>query len=258
MYLKKIVFLLLSVVSVQVFGCHCGIVRLLDYYQGAEFVASAKILAIQPDKQNQDYHDIDIEIIELYKGKSINKLKITSVQNSSCAFYTSPGSTWLIFASKGKDGDLTFGSCSGSLQMDRKFNDPRYPTADRNYSRSVAMKLEALNHIKAYEKIAVNEFDLMVNGSQGCTQSFKGVNLTSRVAVYELKVSANLVVEDVKALQPFDDKNLSKELINCLKQSLRVRAREITKLPKGVSLLLIYYYYPEEGENKGFISDWNL
>lgn len=71
---------------------------MIDRVANAEFIATAKILRITPDEENPNLHNIEIEIVDLFKGKNTPNLKIYSALNSSCAFYTPENTSWLIFA----------------------------------------------------------------------------------------------------------------------------------------------------------------
>tara|TARA_R110002124_G_scaffold2112_2_gene13977 strand:- start:10637 stop:10837 length:201 start_codon:yes stop_codon:yes gene_type:complete len=52
------------------------------------FIAKDKILKVTVNKENEGLHDIEIEIIHLFKGENISKLKIYSALNSSYQFFT--------------------------------------------------------------------------------------------------------------------------------------------------------------------------
>lgn len=118
-------------------------------FQQSQFVAKAKILKVTPDSANNDYHDADIELITLYKGERRAKIKILSVRNSSCFFLPSVNSTWIIFVSV-SGGTLSFGSCSGSLELDRVFDTAQYPNAGENYSKKIALKQQVLEYLSSH------------------------------------------------------------------------------------------------------------
>lgn len=254
----KILVCLFVLVYTSSFGCRCSTNTTLEYYRGADFVATARIVTIQPDSQNQRYHDITIDIITLYKGEPIDSLKITSILNSSCAFYTPEGSTWLIYASKDSNGVLSFGSCSGSLQLDRQFDETKYAGLTRNYAERIRLKEETLNYLKAHKDVANNPYKLTVNYTDDCINIFKGFQVTNRMAIYEVKVSANFAIKNIQVPRSFNNKDLSARIIDCLKQNLRISSKELPELPKDTSLLLIYYYYPGQENHQSFISQWDL
>lgn len=256
-WLVSISFFLLPLKSI---GCDCVTTTLINHFQYSEFVATAKIVKIQPNKQNEDYHDIEIEIINLYKGKFITSLQIQSVQRSSCAFYTPAGSTWLIFASRDNNGFLSFGACSGSLQMDRQFDTILYPGLDKKYAASIALKLGALAFLKKYESITSNQYHLNLSLSQSSLDSLKGFNTNNRLAVYKVKISEKLTVAGIKTLTGFDNREMSVKLLACLRKNLLVQPKDkkLKTIPKATSLILIYYYYPAEAGYPGFITTYDL
>ena len=64
---------------------------------------------------------------------------------TSCSFFTALNTTWLIFASKDKDGILKFGYCSGFLNIEKNLN-------------SVQRKINVLKYINlchVYHRISI-------------------------------------------------------------------------------------------------------
>lgn len=244
----------------KVFACSCGIVPLMDRIPMSDFIATAKILKISPDKENSELHNIEIEIINLYKGQPTKYLKIHSVLNSSCAFYTPENSEWLIFASKNKSGDLSFGYCSGAKRLDRKFDSDRYPHAEKNYKKSIELKLQVLEYLKNYEIQTSNEFELITSFSNGCLKNFKGYEVeTDRFALYELTIEIDLSIIEVKALKEFDNDNLKSDLLNCVKESVKVYTRKKeTEISNNTKIIIGLYYYASERGNESFIGLFDL
>lgn len=232
----------------------------MDRIPMSDFIATAKILKISPDKENSNLHDIQIEIIDLYKGQHTSNLKIYSALNSSCAFYTPENSEWLIFASKNKNGDLSFGYCSGTKQIDRKFNSERYPYAEKNYKKSIELKLQVLEYLKKSELQTSNEFGLRTSFSNGCLKEFKGYEVkTDRFALYELTVESDLSISEVKALKEFDNENLKNDLLNCVKESVKVYTRnKETDISNKTKIIIGLYYYASEKGNESFIGQFDL
>ena len=184
--MKGLLLSLLMLVSVETFGCYCGFTPFLETYQRSDFIATAKISKVIQDNKNENYHDIEIEGINVYKGTPLNRLKIESSLNSSCAFLPSENTTWLIFASKDQNGFLSFGSCSGSIQIDRQFDLVEYPNLDIKYKKSVDLKLEALNFLKRSNISTVNKFNLITNDYSICSDDLKGFKEKNRFAVFDI------------------------------------------------------------------------
>lgn len=256
--MKKLLLFLLILISIETFGCSCGFTPLLEKYQRSEFIATAKILKVIQDDKNQDYHNIDIELINLYKGASTNKLKIISALNSSCSFLPSENTTWLIFASKDHNGSLSFGFCSGSEQIDRQFDLVKYPNLDAKYKKSIDLKLEALSYLRGSKISSVNKFNLITNDYRICSDDLKGFKEKNRFAVYELEVNQDLTIGKIKALKKFNNRKLSKKLTYCLQNNLQINTKRIQTIPEKTKLLLIYFYYLADEKNQSFITTWDL
>ncbi len=244
----------------KIFACSCAIVPLMDRISMSNFIATAKILKISPDKENSSLHDIEIEIIDLYKGQATSHLKIYSALNSSCAFYTPENSEWLIFASKNKNGNLSFGYCSGAKRLDGKIDSKKYPHAEKNYKKSIELKLQVLEYLKNSEIQTLNKFGLRTSFFNDCLKSFKGNEVkTDRFALYELTVENDLSISEVKALKEFDNDNLKTDLLNCVRESVKIYTRKKeTEISNRTKIIIALYYYASERGNESFIGRFNL
>lgn len=257
--MKKILtIIIILTISSQSFACSCRIVPLLERIANSEFVAKAKILNIQPNENDKNLHDIEIDILELYKGDNIRNLKIYSVSNSSCSFFTPENTTWLIFANKNKNGELSFGFCSGAQQLDRKFDSEKYANSKENFKKSFELKLQVLEYLKNKDIEPLNEFDLRVSFSYKCLKNFKGFkDVTERFALYELTIAKDLSLIDVKSIKEFDNDNLKDDLLKCLKESFitDINKKEINNDTK---IIIGLYYYSDEKGNNSFIGQLDL
>ncbi|MES2874576.1 MAG: hypothetical protein V4708_12700 [Bacteroidota bacterium] len=256
--MKALLLFFLMIISIRSFGCTCGIIPLIDNYQHSDFIATAKILTVVQDASNKDYHDIEVALINVYKGTPIKKLKIHSWLMSSCAFLPDENTTWLIFASKNQEGSLIFGSCSGSVQVDRHFDLVQYPNLDIRYKNSMNLKLDVLSFLHENKISSINKFDVGLIDSRICTEYLKGFIEKNRFAIYEVDVNQDLTVGEVKVLKSFDNKNLSEMLTNCLQTNLQINTKNRKTIPEKTKLTIIYFYYPSDGKSPGFISTWDL
>lgn len=255
---KLVVLFLFVIVSIEVFACKCSTPGLTDNFKNSEFVATAKIINIQPDTTNQDYHNIEIEIIDLYKGVAIKKLKIHSILNSSCSFYTEKNSTWLIFAST-FNKILSFGFCSGSIQLDRKFDLAEYPNLDVNYKKTNDLKLEVLKWLNQNNITLQNEFDVSVIRDVNCYNTLKGFKGKDKdFAVLEFEINEELKIGNVKLDKKFKNAKLSKEILKCSKGDIKISHKTLKTLPRKTKLYAIYYFYPADPTNKSFVSNYDL
>ena len=77
----------------------------------------------------------EIEILDLFKGKHIKTIMFYSDFSDFCSLTVSENTTWLVFSNKGKAEIMEFGYCSGSTELDIKFDkyeSEKYPNAENN------------------------------------------------------------------------------------------------------------------------------
>lgn len=249
--MRKVFLLIIFFVATNIVSaCVCGIESLLERYQRSDFIATAKILKIYPDRLDKDYHIIEIEISNIYKGNPITSLKIRSAFDSSCSFFTPEDSAWLIFASKEKDGELSFGRCSGSIQLDKKFDLKEYPNAIKDLNRKVEASLSVLQFLKDNNIKDVNKYNLYVSSKINYMSDFKNFEGGSGdgIAIYELDVDKDLRINKIKALKKFDDNNLTKIIKKGVKKNLRV-VNYRDKSPAGKSKIICICYTYSSGQN---------
>ncbi|HMI05358.1 MAG TPA: hypothetical protein VK541_22910 [Pedobacter sp.] len=198
---KLLVLLAMLMISAEAYACRCSNAPLTDYYQQSQFVAKAKILKVTQDPSNEEYHDAEIELITLYKGERLKKIKIRSVMKSSCSFLPKANTTWLIFASI-REGMLSFDLCSGSLQTDRKFIPPYDTRHLKNYREYIELKQEALEYLRDHN-IDPNPQGLDVSNS--ALESIRGYKNKSNFAVFQIEVNADLSMAGIKVLKKFQN-----------------------------------------------------
>ncbi len=227
----------------------------MENYQRSEFVAVVKILKVTPDPNNDTYHTLEIETLNRYKGEASTLLRINTYANTSCAFSIPENTTWLVFASMGDNNILGFGPCSGSQQIDRYLEDARYPRAAANYKRSLDLKQEVLSYLKKNELVEVNPYNLtLFDIGIHETTTFKGFDNQNRFAVYELDVNEDLSIDKVTALQSFDNPKLAQLFSEHLRKNARINNKFRKSIPTKTKLIMIYYYYPAEGNDQSFVS----
>ena len=252
------IFFIIIFYSNLAFSCVCGQSKLIDRFQKSEFVAKVKLLKVKNIENDFEYQNAEIEILELYKGEKLKTIKIHAALNSSCSLYVPENSTWLIFAQM-YNGVLSFGYCSGSKQIDRNLNSKEYPNAQKNYNESIERKLLVLKNLKKYNIQKSNEFDLKISYSKPCQNDFKSFEVNKeKIAIYEIDVNRDLSIKKVKALREFDNPKLSKEILTCLSENIKVDTKKIKQISKRTKIIIVYYYYPAEDKNQSFISDIDL
>jgi len=256
--MRQITIIAFLFFSIKIFACDCVERTLLQKVQNCDFIAIGKILKISPDKENPDYHNIQIELKNVYKGQQITSLKILSILNSSCSFFTPENSTWLIFASYDKNKILSFGKCSGSLEIDRKFASKKYPYAESNYKKMFSLKMEVLEFLKMKNIQSTNPYNLEISYCQNCWNVFKGFNIKNKFAIYEATINRDLSINKIIPLKEFNNQELKTKMFDCIKNNLVIYRNNNAILPIQSKLILIYYFYPADKKYPSFISIYDL
>ncbi len=265
--MKALFTLLLALMGHQVFACVCFPMKLMERYIRSDFVATAKIIDIARDGQNEDFHTAEISIATLYKGSAINSLRIYTSLNSSCGFYTPKNTTWLIFASKNNSGDLVFGSCSGSEQVDktydseyfvRKYTEEELIAIRAKRYKTIQQKLEVLQYIKDSDLYPTNEYRLKTYFMDECLWQPRSFTITTPpYAFYELAVDTNLKIKMIKPLKELGNAPLDAALLNCIKEHTILRGPKNKKsIPTDTKLTLCLYFYEGTDTYESFVSSF--
>jgi hypothetical protein len=233
------------------FACSCASELVVNNFQKSQFVAKAKLIKITPDPANEDYHDAEIQIIELYKGEHLAKIKIASLRNTSCSFMPQENSTWIIFASVWQ-GKLSFGMCSGSLHLDESFDPTLYPNAAKNHARTVKLKEDVISFLK---ERSISDPNLsLIRPYLPELGTFKGYKNKNRFAAFQVDVNADFSIAAIKQLEKFENRELNTLVLNSLKKNLKLSGMRGKPLAKPERIILFCYYYDEEGSNQSFLS----
>ena len=235
--------------------------KVIDRYANSDFVATVNVLNVDSEK-DENYLNLQIEILELYKGNQTDLLKIPK-SRGTCGIYTPENTKWLIFASKDKNGNLTFGYCSGAKQINKKFDSKRlkkYPHVEIDHKRNIERKIELLRYLKKEKIKPQNEFKLHSSFSLESMKKFKGYEVNKdKFALYELTIDKDLSVLTVKELKAFDNEKLSMELLEFISENVSIgRKGKLNEIPEQTKIVLGLYYYPPEEENASFIGTFAL
>jgi hypothetical protein len=235
----------------------------LYYLEQAHFVATIKVLKVKQDSTNSDYHQVKIQINELFKGDSTTHLKLQSRLHSSCGFLIPENTEWLVFAEKNANGELEFNSCSGQENLNFPYSRQdsfNYPNLYKNYQNSVNRKLAMLRLLKSKQINPNNEYNLGLSVPRYFKDTLKGYTLPdASIAVYRIKVNTDLSIASIKTVQSFPNKEMRKRMMQIFKNDLKVVApNKQTSILKPTELILDYYYYAKEGIHQSFISPRDL
>ena len=245
----KLLFFILFFQVGQILACSCNTQELLSRASRADFIASAKIESIKPDPDNSEYHILQIQILELYKGQNIQKIKLHSHLNSSCAMLIEEDSLWLIFADKNKDGALSFGRCSGSNQLDRKFDEEKYPGLMEGYAKRMMAKQLMLAEAK--EVLIDSDIYYSWTVRNNWRPEFKDWYLKENsVGFYELVIDENFKVMQVISVKGFDDSKHNEKFLESLKRNISLYSFSRNENIQRRTSLIIGFYYGKRGKGK--------
>lgn len=242
MKLYPLLFLFFAMLVNSAQACKCGILPLLDNYQKSAFVGTARIIKVTGDPANNGQEILEIDINKLYKGDPIKKIKASS-RAGSCGFMISENSNWLIFATL-NNGELSFGFCSGSMQLDEVM----LPTLKGHYKRQLATTLDALDFI-VKNKVSSNKPD-SIYARESCIANLTGLKYEDGFAVYEVKLQKDLSIKEVSMLKGFQNKELSDKIAACLKSTLEINSIAAGSVPEKMRLIFMYYF-KETGSGDG-------
>lgn len=98
------------------YACYCSSTLIVDY-QTANFVAAVRIIKnYKNSPDTNDYYKADIEIIDLYKGKSIKSIYILGSNGNntynSCGTFIKEGEVRLIFGNFNKENNMSTYLCT--------------------------------------------------------------------------------------------------------------------------------------------------
>jgi hypothetical protein len=240
---KRFHLLLLLFLPATTYACECTIASAVTKFQLSEFVAKAEIVQITPDPLNSDYHDATIKIITSYKGEHLSKIKIRSKLNSSCSFLPSENSTWIIFAGMG-DGILSFGACSGSLDIGRTFDPIQYPNLARDYSKDINLQESVISFLSENKIFNPNPSLLWVSYKDfGYLRRYRNNNSFS---VFQIDVNTDLTIAAVKQLKRFRNRKLNRLVYDNLKETLKFSSSHFIEPPLRPSKVILFFFFTQE------------
>jgi hypothetical protein len=223
----KFLFLYLILLSQHVFACSCDGQSPLINIARSDFVAKVNILNVSPDINDSNFSDVEIGILDLYKGDETSLLKNYSVSESMCGIETLKDTTWLIYANRNNNGYLNYDLCTGSKQLDKKFKSYKYPNAQDKYDKYMESKLELLEYLKDEDIQFNDELGLRPYFSKECLKDFNGIEVkTHRFSLYEITIDDELNILMVEPIKEFDNEDLHEDLLTCVNKSVKIYQKD--------------------------------
>ncbi|RZK76686.1 MAG: hypothetical protein EOO92_14225 [Pedobacter sp.] len=228
MKFKLTLCLLISLIYFSASACVCDNVIITKQFQRANLVAKIKILTITQDTLNADYHNADIEILDLYKGQHIKKIKVFTWLKSSCGFLPEAGSTWLVFASF-FNNRFSFGYCNSTL-VDSN------PDEKENYKDKTILQLEALKFLKNDNITHPNPYNVRVYNLN--LSSTKAIKEQNRFAIYLVQINQKSSTPKIKALRKFSARASNKLVEKAISHAKFSRE----PLTRTTEMILVIYH----------------
>ena len=256
--MRIVTTIIIILFSIRGYACECAPRSTMEKLESSDFVARVNINDIARDPVNQEYLNLDVEILNIFKGEFDKDLKILT-NESMCNVNASKGSEWLVYASYDKNNQLSFGYCSGSIQLDKNFSSEKYPKAEENYRNSTDRKLDLLNFLN--EKRVINESSphIIQELPGECFDNLKGYKgKTGEFAVYEIWINEDLSVEKINQIKEFSDPKLNQKLDKCLNKISFQKSDQTGKIAFKYKKIIPIFFYEEEEENPSFVSLWDL
>lgn len=257
--MKLFLVAILLITFSETSACSCITLPFDQHYQQSDFIAVAKISNIDSSLHERDQRDIEIEIITLYKGPMITKLKIDNHLRTNCGIYTPLNSTWLIFANKNKEGTFSFGDCSRSVQLD-KVESRYYDTLSRSrFEASLSRMLNVLEFLKKYQNTFIRETNVQVHEKTWSDSSLKGFDEQAyNFAAYELIVEPEQTEHQIKTLKPFQNEVLTKSIQGHLKTAKVNPYSKEMPIRSAQRILILFFFYAKEDVHPSFVSRFFL
>lgn len=236
-------------------ACDCVVYPFDHHYQQSDFIAVAKIINVDSSLHEKDQRDIEIEIITLYKGISVKKLKIENHLKTTCGIYTPLNSTWLIFANRNKEGTLSVGSCSRSVQLDSTAH-PHFDAQSKSrFDASISRMLYVLEFLKEHPYTFTGTTNVIMSGNSWQDTSLKGFEEpANNFAAYELISEPGQTSNQIKTLKSFENKLLTESIKERLKTAKVYPYPKNTQADSAHKLLILFFFYAKEKEYPSFVS----
>ncbi len=257
--MKGLLTIFFTFLIAKTFGCDCITEPFAVQYQRSDFIAVAKIISIDAGEANADYSDIEIDIITLYKGNPVTKLKMESPLKSGCGVNAQLNSVWLIYAGKTPNGSLAFGDCSNPVRLDQPeadIYDDKYKTRRQQFVDRTFKLLDFLKEAKL--SIAV-ETTANVHLFRDTINLLKGFEEPAyNFSAFELLFNTGSELEEIKVLKEFNNSILAEQI---KRQLVQATVRHNSNSPiekKERRFLVLLFFYPPEGEYQSFVSQYFL
>lgn len=257
--MKGLLTIFFTFLIAKTFGCSCVTAPFAVQYQRSDFIAVAKIISIDTGDANTYYSDIEIDIITLYKGNPVTKLKMESPLKSGCGVNAQLNSVWLIYAGKTPDGSLAFGDCSNPIRLDQPEADIYDDKYKMRRQQFVDRTFKVLDFLKEAKLSIAVETTANVHLFRDTINLLKGFEEPAyNFSAFELVFDKELELEEISVLKEFNNSTLAKRLKEQLLQATIKHSGNSPIEKKVRRFLVLFFFYPPEKEYQSFVSYYFL
>lgn len=240
--------------TIGAFACDCNERGITEKFVQSDFVAHAKVIKIYKNETAEEIYKADIRIYELYKGEKLESVYVygrsDEKMGSSCSIQIPENTELMIYAHRDEQGRYGIGMCSGLLYL----NNGATPQATKK------REFEILETFKRNNIHFTDPVDYHDNGYlYGVLKKFDGITLEKNFAIYQITFQPDLSIKNIEIISGFDDE-IDAELLDLIRQVewTSDHQGQRDKVPENSRFLLGIYFYPAEGENKSFLSQFYL
>jgi len=234
------------------FACKCTNQSIENKFIQSDFVAKIKMLKKYPNKENSSFYKADIQVLDLYKGDTIESIFIygnyKDSQESACWIYTDKNEILIVYGLKAiKNYQLDI--CASILRLNKKSNSDA--TNERYQKEQKILEILKLNKVNF-----INKIKFSIDDFHKFSRKSYGIKLEKNFAIYELTFKENLSVKCIKVIEGFNNK-IERKIKKFLKKtnwSSTIDLVNNSKVPKN-SKTLVIIYYKEEKDNKGYVTE---
>nr|WP_295921805.1 hypothetical protein [uncultured Dyadobacter sp.] len=225
----------------------------MDKYVRSDFVARVTVVKNFPNQGSSFFYESNIVIKQLFKGNNVKSILIEGSSDgkkrSSCDIYFKEGTEMLVYANLDSAGKYTFNSCSGY----RVLNHSKFAGEGR--------ELEMLDFLDR-NKIRTTDKTFYGANLYDKLKTLRDINTTKTFGIYEITFTKDLRIDTIRTVTGFSPE-LDNQLISILSEARWVSDRILidglkNTVPPGSKLLFGFYYYPAQGNDARFISQWDL
>ncbi|WP_046755266.1 hypothetical protein [Kordia jejudonensis] len=248
------ILILFLLFSINGYACKCFTSPIHYKFTQADFVGKIIVKKIYTNKGRERYYKADIEIKELYKGNETKSIYIHGNNgrdfNDSCDIFIDEGQEVLVYLKKHDNGSYYLETCSEPIFLNKA--DTIEFIKKRNHK-----KIQILRALKSKNIDFTNTIKFSAKDLDIFLRSYRGIELNTDFAIYEVTFKENLKVKCVQKVRGFQhriDRKIKKFLKHTEWASRYKGERNST--PNNSKYLVIIYYGKSKKNSKGYLSDF--